>query len=920
MPDRQFFTMKFNSFKLKKNNYRINKTFAEAKYSREIIALADSEMLRQIRKITGKTVDKEYLEYLYQTRDNLKLCKNSSENIKKIKIIQDKINEILFIPEYITITIEHMTHYNYLFRNGLYLNNKKYIRFSCSASQGRSSTVVFCEESIAKKLDTILDNGRNKKKHLTPSKFNAYKGLSSSATKTVTSPRFCIVPDYNTKKEILVNFVEEVKGNKDDKIIQKTIIQGFNRFDGQGLISPNMAKIWSNDLELDYIPAQWCIRQNYIKGMLCTFDFHDFCETVNNGNYEITTIYGNKVDLRQIDIILSESQFKLWDSFSSQEEYDNNCIVNDLRWGVSLYSPEYSDIKNILKMNYQFIQTLNLSENDVQILCSQFIDWINGVNGDNVYYTLLFLIGKNPTKGAIKKYLNSSDNYWIRGLIYNHELIKDKYIKNKIFNLIKRRIERGCLGEIIVDGNFQTIVSDPYAMMQYVCGQNVTGLLKEGQYYSNYWNNRNVSIVDSMRSPMTYLSEHLKLNLVKNKETEYWYKYSYAGIITNVFDSAVLNWAGADFDYDQVATTSNNIVLNGVYEDELPVVYEPPKATKEIITSENLFHADLFSFGSIIGSITNKSTSGYALLPLFKKNSKQYNTTIKRLKMCTKLQSAQIDKAKIGTTVKGIPEIWTKRNKINKNDSPKTAKQKELHNSMLLDRHPYFFTYLYSDTNNKFRNYYKKHDTLSSKLFKVSLNELIQKDNKNMKELEFLESYNRYLPVIYSDCVMNNLCRYIESVSFKIKAKINIEEDKEIFKFYKNYSIQDNQKTKEDLLFVFKNFINGNKDYKNSNFSNAKNGKNKYNGELDRELNFYYEDFKSSMENICSNIGELVNYLVDFFYMDNMSLNKDLLWNTYGDVILLNIKNNNKNIILFPFPDDNGDIEYLNRKYTLEEL
>ena len=82
------------------------------------------------------------------------------------------------------------------------------------------------------------------------------------------------------------------------------------------------------------------------------------------------------------------------------------------------------------------------------------------------------------------------------------------------------QIENGCKGDIYVDGNFQFIISDPYGFMQHVCGHEVTGLLKEGMSYSNYWNERNVKIVDGMRSPLTYRSEHVELNFQKDKETE----------------------------------------------------------------------------------------------------------------------------------------------------------------------------------------------------------------------------------------------------------------------------------------------------------------------------------------------------------------------------------------------------------------
>lgn len=110
-----------------------------------------------------------------------------------------------------------------------------------------------------------------------------------------------------------------------------------------------------------------------------------------------------------------------------------------------------------------------------------------------------------------------------------------------------------------------------------------------------------------------------------------------------------------------------------------------------------MFIADKFTFGSIIGAITNKSTTGYALLSYLEdtygKDSREYKTVLQRIKMCTKLQSAQIDKAKIGKEVKGIPKIWTDRKYIEglnlSND------EKEFLKRIMLDRHPYFFIHLY---------------------------------------------------------------------------------------------------------------------------------------------------------------------------------------------------------------------------------
>lgn len=553
MVSRQFYTLKFHSSDLKFYNYNIpNLTFNEAKNKNKIIALADNQILRTIRDIKNQDVDMNIVEDLYQTRDKIKKEKNSSKNLRQIIKIQEQINHLLYIPEYVTVVMDELSHYKYIYNNGIIINGKLYKRLSCSASQARVSTVVLCDTDIIDEVKERLNNGRNLNKKFSPSKFNAYFGLYSSATKLVSEPKFIVVKDFINKTKFNVNFVTETDWDLDDIITQETIEPEMNRTDGMGLISPKQAEIWAKDLGLDYVPCQFCIRQSFIKGMVCVFDIHQFCKEINNNNYIVDTIYkdeeGNyiKADLRNYDVILTESQFKLWDSYNSIDEYTELCHKNKLYWGVTQYTPK--EAKDMLKLNYQFIQTLDLNEEEIKKLCSQFVDWIQGVTYDNFAYTLLFLMGVNNNEDKIKNILKGSDNYWLKSLIVNPELKNDKFMRGKIYNFIKTKIKKGCLGNIYVDGNFQVIVSDPYGFMQHVCGLEVTGLLKENEYYSNYWNEKGVTKVDSMRSPLTYRSEHVILNLRKDDETEKWYKYCYLGIIVNYYGHECFNWGGSDFD------------------------------------------------------------------------------------------------------------------------------------------------------------------------------------------------------------------------------------------------------------------------------------------------------------------------------------------------------------------------------------
>lgn len=971
MLNRPLYIRKYNSGRLKEFKYNIQNTFDESKSLNEIIGLSDSQMLKTIRDIQNRIIDKQKLEILIKTRDmyrtaltyqqskkgsnsaasiakKLKSVKTRNElterlrkkyidisvNSDEAKRIQDKINRMLFNPDYVTVVMDTLKQYDYLYHNGFYINDKKYKRLSCGAGQARASTVIFANEEIIPKVKEKLNNGRNLNKKLSPSKFNAYFGLYSSATKKVSEPKFIVVKDYENTTSFMANYVIENGWGVDDTIIQKMIKDTpMNRTDGMGLISYRQAAKWAQEMGLDYVPSQFCIRQSYLKGMLCVFPIHEFCEEVNGGNYLADTIYkdkdGNyiKADLRDYDVIISESQFKLWDSFDSIDTYINNCRKNKLDWRVALVSPK--EAKRMLKLNYQFIQTLNLNKEDIEKLASQFVEWITKVSYDDAYYMLLFLLGVNNDTEKINNFLSGSEAYWIKALIANKNVKNDKYIRCKIRELIKKKIENACKGDIYVDGNFQVIVSDPYGFMQHVCGLPVTGLLKEGKSYSNYWNERGITQVDAMRAPLTYMSEHVILDLQKDEETEKWYRYCKLGIILNYHGHETFNFAGSDFDMDILATTPNKIMIDGVYKNELPVVYDTPKPKKIIFTEDDLYKSDTFSFGSIIGSITNKSSNGYAKLPLiekeFGKDSQEYKLIKSRLQQCCKAQSAQIDKAKIGQEVKGVPKVWINKNKIRKNKKGKVidkhVKRKTLYNNTLLDKYPYFFRYVYKDTDREYKKYLDEYNIICKQKYKMDFANLESLEQKTEEQTEFIAKFYKFCPVLISDSPMNLLCKYIESINFRISRKTKADAEIFDFEIYKRNSFE-YMDYYEDVTSAIKKFISeqrnimitNNTDYDNENPD----------GDNEIYLETTSEDLYERLSKINSNPYIIVNCLVDYFYKEKSKSNKDLLWTTYGKYIYKNIVENTGNTTaLFPMPcsdDEKSDLQYLGYNYKLQEV
>lgn len=88
-------------------------------------------------------------------------------------------------------------------------------------------------------------------------------------------------------------------------------------------------------------------------------------------------------------------------------------------------------------MNYQFLQTLNLNNEDIETICEKFVNWITGVNSGNIYYTILFLLGTDITDEKIMNYLEKSENHWVKSLIVNLNLINSSFLSKIIYLTVK---------------------------------------------------------------------------------------------------------------------------------------------------------------------------------------------------------------------------------------------------------------------------------------------------------------------------------------------------------------------------------------------------------------------------------------------------------------------------------------------------
>ena len=101
----------------------------------------------------------------------------------------------------------------------------------------------------------------------------------------------------------------------------------LNDSDGYGLAMPCLMKRWGNEIGEDFLLPGCVIRNSFCKGAVFPIDFQKFAND-NNIDY-ITDVWGNTYDINNVELILTESMLKLWDSYSSIEDYLENCKNNN---------------------------------------------------------------------------------------------------------------------------------------------------------------------------------------------------------------------------------------------------------------------------------------------------------------------------------------------------------------------------------------------------------------------------------------------------------------------------------------------------------------------------------------------------------------------------------------------------------------
>lgn len=564
----QIYVLKIHSGYLSKHNWHLDFKLSEIrKQPQMVVSLGSSQVLRWLTKLQGRENDDIEASGIKENIKKIKKLENSYENKQEICKLYNKLYEKQFQQDYLMLIMDSPKDYRYACQNKFsitidYGERKEtvtYVRLLGTAGSIKKSTIMFINENRHDEIMHRINNGRYigpkdkepVKKHnevelnykFIPAKLSAYFALQCSASISVPWPRIIVVNDAEVKFTDRVRIVEN-SGNEENPIWptvsepQEVEIEA-DVSDGMGFISPEMSSIWAKSLnEGDEPLSGYNTRCAFVKGMVFTVPFVQFAEEIAH-TYMITDAWGEQRDIRNADVILTTSMLKLWDSYDGFEDYYENCMKNDYDFCIAKSSPR--ELRNVHTTNYQYIQDYCLSDTQIDDLVAPTVTKIKECLGLDWKKLILYMCGT----GLDEKNVLRSDPM-CKAIMANPELIKDPYVRSKVSRMIQKRINSAKIGVLDVAGDYAILGNDPYSLLQKIFGMEITGLMKAGECYHQYWTDKNVDEIVLFRAPMTSHENVQKLKVVASDEMKKWYGYIKTCCLINSWDTTAMRLNGAD--------------------------------------------------------------------------------------------------------------------------------------------------------------------------------------------------------------------------------------------------------------------------------------------------------------------------------------------------------------------------------------
>ena len=752
-----------------------------------------------------------------------------------------------------------------LIRGGLWLNGRKYLLSERSASMTRTSILSFIDASI----ETEINRRITMDLHLDQtvlSKYYAYRGLALSSCHCLEGwfPKIVIVPDY--KRVIRSQHIRYAA----DHHSQFTDRNGVKRDWVQKEIEETTTEIPIN------VFAGSGIHHPAITAMVkeLTGSRTDpttilwrapFIKGVTHQmDYEtfyrergvdyIVDIWGKAHDLSEPMILMTESMYKGKNYFEQAQDYSDW----ERYWEIFR---KYHHCIGAAKWNYSVEEEPLYTRANYQILQDLHLPYQDFalLARESICWAERSVEGDPFSACCFLGLFADSPietlNAYGKAVLKNPEMLKEDGVRNYLTTLLRKYRDEFKCGKLFLKSTFKFLAADPILLMEHIGGLEPVGALKSDEFYSFDIHGHYLGKRLIERNPHICRSEHVLLNAVTNEVLEKYCGHLANTCIINGLSITPQRLNGADFDGDLVLVIDEPQMIKGV-DPDIPIVMDREDkvtAMEQADTPDARAEMILRTMNNLIGETSNCATAYHNKMPKTQEQRQVYESYIDLLSI---INGKAIDYAKTGVFYQ-IP-----RN-IAKYGRPL----------------PYFMKYA-GPYYAKLKEFSRSHS---------NMNRLCMELEKWDKTIRFGKSFQNFDYRIMLDPDIT-----IPAGLFTAVEQIYLDFCREMQELGKEQSmIQQYDKYKEELEgWLTREQAN----------------------EFQINWQFYYNKYQKACRDICPDPKVLANIAVLLCYEKYPNKNKKFIWRVAADGLLQNIRTQEA---AFPLQDEQGDYEYLGKRYRL---
>lgn len=717
---------------------------------------------------------------------------------------ETSVHKIMYILKTSTnkTIVDVATLRNILYKDGFKCDSRDYVRFKRSSGSSRVGKCLFIEKNLSKHMQKWGLCGLEVKygDEIDLAALEAYIALPTSSIIDVI--------EIDPKSILIIDDYESVFN---DDVIETTIgsdgwlhteeknIEIHNSiWDGQSLIDKSIMREYS-------CYGMLLLRNKFFKS--CCFNTNIQKWFRDNHITEISQLNGFTLaeDISEIKLITTPNSVKYL-KFGSINKWLEN-IPNI--FGVVKHEKKthFFDGK-MVQTHYQLLNTLQLSECDIQEFLNPSFDFMNKLNTDidvfKYHIKCQSVQDKNPE--------NMND------IIYTLLQICPDFENTKMFNNFKKTLIKSYRknlkkGHVLVNGNYSVLFGNPLEMLQQSigCFDYNTSSLKCGEVYNTRFKDGQDLLC--CRSPHVTIGNILIAKNKYVKEIKRYFNLTDEIICLNSINENVLErLSGCDFDSDQMLITDNNILLNAAKKNydifKVPTSNVHARKVKRYYTPEDQADLDIRTSNNLIGEIINLSQQLNSQLWDMANNSKKtikqlYNSdsNFRRLyfDICQLdvMSCIEIDKAKKEFDVDSKAEIKRIQNKHIKIDNDTGMKKQAYFLGVISKIKGYDekknISYKMCDTTMDYlEESIDRFSPARCKRDKIKLSDLFKPEKYNYDQVN-KKQINSILDGVKKIYTLQNTIMKLDSFtySYKVKCEMFLTEKEKIYCTLRQYRLND---------------------------------------------------------------------------------------------------------------------------------